>query len=395
MENSIYFSKDKLENILNNSTDQTDILHLVSYDKFGNFDYVPGKKIIQLWGLMIQESDEKYKSFDVRTIYKFIYPNGFNGSSKIFLKQLFDYLDSISSPSLLTKWMEIFYKFPEFKKYLTLPNIEPDENYFDTHQYLFLPNYTLNRERLSLADGSQPFLSLNYQLNFIDPIFTGYFLENLFYYSYTINLDELKEIEGRIIISPSIDYKLTNEITSEIEKLSTVYRSNDPNSLILKQDDKKFIQSRITRALEKNNYPIIYSSIIKSFSQYINKKLSSDCFRSLYNFLDFFDDNLNCEYLLKYFYQLSKTGFVYGLRKFKDLNNVHGRRLIMEEPVYLSGEIDFKFPNMILDTKAYKNEELNKWASQLYLYKLMNKNKNINCVILNFLNNTIYEYKFQ
>ena len=105
------------------------------------------------------------------------------------------------------------------------------------------------------------------------------------------------------------------------------------------------------------------------------------------NVLDYVKNNI--EDMDDYLYEMSNSTFIKNFEKDTNIKHVEIKRLSD-----LSGECDFISDQSIVDIKCYKEECLDDWFGQLWLYeKLFGKRKNL--WIVNVYNNRIYKFKHE
>ena len=406
MDNYQYIKNDLIESIKKASTD---------ISLFNIVEPVLSKKNLCMWAIA-KVNQKIYENFSPYVVFCTNFPNGFtNISSSIFLKELFEYIDAISSPSKLSLWLEIFYNNRDIKNVLlgefhfdrNISEIQSkNEFYLIQRKYLILPEFEIKTFPITLPDGSQPPLAVVNTLNMIDPIFTGFFLENLFYLSYKFQLSNFTEKNNEIVINKDLINLFKKSLTTNFS-LETDFSIDKSSSIPMNKYDIEYIKNVFNRLLtedKNNNCILLYYNLYISFKQLIKKQLNTNHYTVLFKFIEFLSNKINSQALMIYFLNLAKTALIKSFRKFKDLKT-HGIEKIINlnsenNPdnqliKYLSGEIDFLFPNMILDTKAYKSNPITQWAGQLYLYSLLNNNLSSRYLIFNFLNNNIVEYKFK
>ena len=343
MDRSIFISKDALKH------------------EFQNPD---AKFIVNLW-LMTKSSTQSIDEFQDQWMAN-LYSKEINEFESLdsMLNDIFRYIDSISMPSKLAAWISNFTSSEQLRSIAA--------NQLQTRPLLVLPAYSYTEDRLMKIDGSQPSLAIIYFMNHLNPQFAGFYLENILAYC----------------IYDDIELWKSNEL-NEIN----VQRLNDPDSLTITNADVEMIRHQCETDGEFKSIP--HSILFATFIQACAKKLTSNVYVAFNRFAEMLNDHVYVDQVMNYIRDLASTSFVKSLHRFKNerFHSIECYKTI--DGKYLSGELDFVFPNTIIDAKCTKASHINQWAAQLFLYKRIIDHPSMTLQIISFLNNTIYKFNFQ
>ena len=322
------------------------------------------KFIINVW-LMTKSQTQYIDDFQDQWLVD-VYNNEINSFESLdaIVDDIFKYVDKISMPSKLSAWMANFYQSEQLRFVC--------KKWLDERPLLTLPEYTCTEEKLTKIDGSHPSLAIVFYMNHINPQFAGFYLENVLAYC---------------IYN---DYNLWKQ--KELTDIS-VQILNDVDSLTITNNDIELVKHKCFNAAgDFRSLP--HGLLYITFTQAIAKKLTSSCFISLFKFLDIIDDPFYNNQVSNYVKDLGECSYVRALQKFKNeqFHSVSAYKTINDK--YISGELDFTFPNSIIDAKCTKVPHISQWASQLYIYKLITGHTSNTLQIISFLNNTVYKFNF-
>ena len=322
------------------------------------------KFVINVW-LMTKSTTQFIDDFQDQWLVD-VYNAEINSFESIedIIDDVFKYIDQISMPSKLSAWIANFNQSEQLKLIA--------RKWLETRPILTIPEYTVTEEKLSRIDGSLPSLAIVFYMNHLNPQFAGFYLENILAYCIYNDFDLWKEKElGEV----------------------NVQRLNDKDSLTITNNDIELIKHRCFNDEQFKSIP--HAILYVTFVQSIAKKLTVSSYVSMFKFLDMIDDEFYNHQVIQYISELESCSAIKSLQRFKNerFHSVDAYNTI--DGKYISGELDFTFPNSIIDAKCTKSPHTSQWAAQLYIYKRITSHPSSTLQIISFLNNTVYKFVFK
>lgn len=242
------------------------------------------------------------------------------------------------------------------------------------------PNYNVEIVDLSNNNDSQPDLGVVWEINRIAPAFCGMLFENI--------IGEVMNVNDKIWdLSPVMCEQNSNVSTKTIEG---ILERNFISKKWLRGGDKVKVNSKKwvlvgDEKLDRMHFITDWHYLVfLSLQHFMKRDLKGSDVENALNVLDYVKNNM--EYMDEYLEQMSQSTFVKNFSK--DTMIKHGEIMRTSE---LSGECDFISDQSIVDIKCYKDECIDDWFGQLWLYeKLFGKRKNL--WIVNVYSNKIYKF---
>lgn len=296
-----------------------------------------------------------------------------------YMKQKLLTITSISKISAKLAQIDIIRNFSEDTKEL-IPKMIP------TYE---VKTYSMNNSNSKTLDNI-----VVWELNHIFPVMTGYFFELLLSHclSEKTNNDALK------LNVDNIDKCLRSKgCVIKIEQLTNIrdrwFVSKYPSLHVLRDHDSSDGDSE-----DGHTSPKSAETILASFKTIFHKILwasllaylclndySEDVSDRILEMV-FYIDRHN-QYLEKYKQALEESSIFQILSREK-----HLQHSVSISDFQFNGEIDFLSNSFITDIKCYREPQEPSWFTQLYLYRQVLKNKTLGMRIVNFNNNTVYEF---
>ena len=327
------------------------------------FQSPQAKFVINAW-LMTKSQNQFIDDFQDQYLVD-VYGDEINSFDSIedIINDIFKYVDKITMPSKLSTWIANFHSSEQLNLVC--------HKWLEERPLLSLPNFTYSEESLTLMNGAKPSLATLYYMNVINAQLTGYYLENILAYCIYNDVELWRQKESK-------------EVTVQI--------LNQSDSLTITDSDITVLKHRCSNENGFKSLP--HELLYLTFVQAINKKLTGSAYTSFFKLADFIDDEVYNASICRYIDELSKCSYVQSLQKFKN-ENFHSISVYkVIDGKYISGELDFMFPNSIVDAKCTRSPHIAQWAAQLYVYKLLTNHQANNLAIVSFLNNTVYKFNF-
>lgn len=257
---------------------------------------------------------------------------------------------------------------------LEYPNIIDDMQVY--------PNYTVEIVDISNRANSTPDLGIVWEINRIAPAMCGMLFENI--------ISECLEIKWRPCDLSSVISSDKSNITPQtlagIIERNFIKRSYMRNDCHVKINNKKFAYVGDEKLDAKHFVSYWHYIVFMSLCHFMKRDLTGNDVENALNILDYIKEHF--EDIDDYFDCMSHSTFVENFSK--DTNIRHGEIVRTE---HLHGECDFVSNESIVDIKCYKEECLDDWFGQLWLYeKLFGPHKNL--WIVNVYNNKIYKFSY-
>ena len=258
---------------------------------------------------------------------------------------------------------------------LEYPNIIDDIDVY--------PNYTVEVVNISNRANSTPDLGIVWEINRIAPAMCGMLFENI--------ISECLEIKW----DPS---NLTSVLTSDESNILPKTLAGIIERNFIKRDyihrdchvtvDDKMIARVGYENLNANHFVTYWHYIVfMSLCHFMKRDLTGDDVKNALDILDYI--KVHFEDIDDYFDCMQHSTFVQNFSH--DTNIRHGEIVRTAD---LHGECDFVSNESIIDIKCYKEECIDDWFGQLWLYeKLFGKHKNL--WIVNVYENKIYKFKHE
>ena len=330
-----------------------------------------GKRIAFLW-LMTKDTCQTVEASNAQSLAPF-YSNELQELTieKAF-EQIIQYIDSISHPSSVSKWINSL-------DVLSLDWFPSKLRVMKRIHYLQPINLQVSEELLRFPTHVQPPTAFIAHLNALDPQLTGYLLENILaklLYSSESKWREIEEVDEPIIPGQSNDELAWNET------------------------NQKYFDSLLKN--EFGEFKTIYHALIYlSIKQYFRLDFSAFGICKSVAYIDFFTRICpeSFKLLNEYTQALNQTTYVSYLKsKVQMIGNadtpfhsipLHG----MIEGKEYTGEADFIIGDTILDAKAVKLPIPRTWFAQINIYRqLQGVAKKLE--VISFLNNRIYRFNY-
>jgi len=242
------------------------------------------------------------------------------------------------------------------------------------------PDYSVEVVNLSNMTNSTPDLSIVWEINRIAPAMCGMIFENI--------ISEALDIKWDPSDLSSVLYDNKSNITPKT--LSGLIERNFIKHKYLRNDchitvDEHMVVRCGYENLDANHFTSYWHYIVyMSLTHFMKRDLKGQDVENALNILDYMKqhyEDIDC-----YFDCMSNSTLINNMSNLTNLK--HG--IIMRQKD-LHGEVDFISDEAIIDIKCYKEECLDDWFAQLWLYEqLFGKRKNL--WIVNVYNNKVYKF---
>lgn len=244
--------------------------------------------------------------------------------------------------------------------------------YHELEKFSVMPDFDHNIESISSTNDPLPDPLVVWELNHIAPALTGMIFENIIAYTWecidpkschtlqdlllncnehTVSKETICNLLVRHFIKPeALKYGYSNIIV----KTNKIFIAND----------EEFIKLKEEHFITKYHY-IIWLS----FMHFLKYDYKGSAVEEVFQVLDYCNKNLRL--LEQWASKFKNSTFSRKLlSKFDTKEMKHGYVCHLAN---LRGELDILTPNNVIDIKSYKNDDVDSWAAQLFLYTMLLK----------------------
>lgn len=242
------------------------------------------------------------------------------------------------------------------------------------------PDYDVEIVNLSNGNDEMPDLGIVWEINRIAPAFCGMLFENIIAYCSNTS-DNVWDLSEMMIENKS---NVSNETIEGLIERNFINKRLIHRNCHVKINSKNVITLDDEKLSEEHFISLTHYLVFRSLLHFMKHDLKGNDVEVALNVLDYLKNNI--ELFDTYIEEMRNSTFVKNMNKWTKLQ--HG---IIKRDSKLSGEVDFISDQAIVDIKCYKEEELDNWFGQLWLYgKLFGKRQNL--WIVNVYNNKIYKF---
>ena len=242
------------------------------------------------------------------------------------------------------------------------------------------PDYNVEIVDLSNGKDEMPDLGIVWEINRIAPAFCGMLFENIIAYCLNTN-DNVWDLSETLVENKS---NVSNKMIEGLIERNFINKRLIHRDSHVKINSKDVIMIDAEKLSEEHFISLAHYLVFRSLLHFMKRDLTGQDVENALNVLDYLKNNV--ELFDDYMEEMRNSTLVKNMKKWTKLQ--HG---IIKRESKLSGEVDFISDQAIVDVKCYKEEELDDWFGQLWLYeKLFGKRNNL--WIVNAYNNKIYKY---
>lgn len=242
------------------------------------------------------------------------------------------------------------------------------------------PNYTVEVVNLSNMANSTPDVSIVWEINRIAPAMCGMIFENMIAEALDLKW------EPSDLSSVLLDCKsnITNKTLAGLIERNFIKHSYLRANCHVSVDDNMIVHVGYEN-LNANHFMSYWHYLVyMSLTHFMKRDLKGQDVENALNILEYMKEHF--EDIDCYFDCLSNSTLIKNMSNMTGLN--HG---LMSRQKDLHGECDFISNEAIIDIKCYREETLDDWMAQLWLYEQLFGNRP-NLWIVNVYNNKVYKF---